>query len=210
MFVKIPATKRSISSRKKVHIFGINDADYLVQPRINGIKYMCPYYDVWQGMLRRCYSQESLRKRPTYFGCTVCKDWHLFSNFRAWMKTQDWKDKSLDKDIITPNNKVYSPDNCVFVTKDINSLLNKNEVIRGRYPLGVSAKGSGFRAKISAYGKSVWIGTYKTIEEAESAYKQYKYRLLLDIAKSHDDERVRNGLILHANLLYESSPNQSG
>lgn len=54
------------------------------------------------------------------------------------MLTKDWQGNQLDKDILNPGNKEYSPDNCIFVTQDINLLLNSRAKCRGKYPQGVS------------------------------------------------------------------------
>lgn len=86
---------------------GINDATYSVyrykgsagsQKRI----WACPFYRTWGTMLGRCYSDKFHEQNPTYVGCTVCDEWLTFSKFKAWMETQDWKDKQLDKDILVP------------------------------------------------------------------------------------------------------------
>lgn len=38
-------------------------------------------YKRWIGMLKRCYSEKELIKCPTYIDCSVCEEWHLYSNF---------------------------------------------------------------------------------------------------------------------------------
>mgnify|MGYP000017613476 CR=1 FL=1 len=73
-------------------------------------------YSTWSDMLRRCYDPKRLLEKQTYIGCTVCEEWHNFQNFAEWMSKQDYKGKDLDKDIKFNGNKIYSPDNCVFVT----------------------------------------------------------------------------------------------
>ena len=41
-------------------------------------------YDVWHGMLRRCYDEKLHERQPTYIGCKVCEEWHNFQNFAKW------------------------------------------------------------------------------------------------------------------------------
>jgi len=41
------------------------------------------------------------------------------------MERQDWEGKHLDKDILIPGNKIYSPDRCIFVSSLINLLIDK-------------------------------------------------------------------------------------
>ena len=118
-FPIIPLTKKAISIKKLTYGVGINDANYQVQPRIKGIKYMCPFYQKWQSMLNRAYNKKYIARQPTYIGISVCYKWLTFSNFKRWMEKQDWVGKALDKDIIYPNNKEYSPKTCYFVLQEL-------------------------------------------------------------------------------------------
>ena len=80
-------------------------------------------YKTWCGMLERCYSEKSLKKRPTYVGCSVASEWHNFQNFTAWFYENyptDNKVYDLDKDIKVSGNKVYCPDACLFVSHEDN------------------------------------------------------------------------------------------
>ncbi len=119
-FIEIPASNKSLAFRKLVCGVGINDADYLTYPVIDGERVMCPIYRTWVNMIQRCHSHKCQSKHPTYKGCTTCKEWRLFSNFRAWMLTQDWQGKQLDKDILVKGNKIYSAETCCFVTQEEN------------------------------------------------------------------------------------------
>ena len=105
-----------MAQRKLVCGVGTNDVDYQVTVRILGVKYRCPYYKRWTRMLERCYSEKGITDHPSYINCIVSDRWLVFSNFRAWMKTQDWENKELDKDILIPGNKKYSEDTCKFVS----------------------------------------------------------------------------------------------
>ena len=117
-FTRTKADKTALACRRLVYGVGTNDAWYMIETTAGGETYCCGYYQRWVAMLRRCYSKQMHRKFPTYKDCTVCDEWITFSNFRKWMETQDWQGKELDKDILFPGNKHYSPDNCVFVGRD--------------------------------------------------------------------------------------------
>ena len=78
-------------------------------------------YQTWSSMLRRCYDKKYQARQPTYIGCSVCDEWHNFQVFAEWMSKQDYEGKHLDKDIRTKGNKVYSPDNCMFVMQAENT-----------------------------------------------------------------------------------------
>ena len=121
-FIEMPASKKSLSFRKPVFGVGTNDADYIIDRRIDGKRVACPIYRAWKNMLKRCHSDKYQKDRPTYIGCSVCKEWLTFSNFRRWMLTQDWQGKQIDKDIKFKGNKIYSPETCMFVTNKENTI----------------------------------------------------------------------------------------
>jgi len=200
MSTEVPSNKNSIGHRKPVYGVGINDADYMVHIRINGKHMICPYYGAWKSMLRRCHDPKFHENNPTYIGCSAAEEWLTFSNFREWMIEQDWEDKQLDKDIINPGNKVYSPENCCFVTHAVNSLLNDHARARGKWPKGVCfhKRDNKFRAQLSVNGKIKHLGSFDTPEEAESAYIQAKYDHILVVANEQINQRIRQGLIRQA------------
>ena len=180
---------------------GVNDADYVVQPRdADGRAVWCPYYEVWSSMLKRAYSAKYREHRPTYIGVTVCEEWHSFMAFRAWMMTQDWEGKQLDKDIVVPGNKVYSPATCVFVSSQINSLLTDSAGQRGKWPIGVSwhKARNGFQARVKENGRLQYIGLFATPEAAHRAWRKEKVRIVRTAARECDDPRVSTGLLRHS------------
>ena len=149
-------------------------------------------------MLRRCYSDKFFRKQPTYKECSVCNDWLTFSNFKAWMEKQDWKGKCLDKDIVHLGNKIYSPENCVFVSAALNNLFTDNRAIRGEYPIGVCFDKSTnrFVSNCNIDGKQKNLGRFDTVAEAAKAYLVCKVSHVRSIAEDYKhDERIYRGLI---------------
>lgn len=161
-FPMITASKKSLAKRKLIHGIGINDAWYITQPLVEGKNYRCPYYIRWKCMLKRSYSEKDMESSPTYNGVSVCKEWHVFSTFRQWMAQQDWEGKQLDKDIILPDNKVYSPETCVFVSRNINNLLLDSGKSRGKYKQGVYLDHGKFRASCwNGAGKNKHLGYFQ-------------------------------------------------
>jgi len=206
-FPMVTASKASLTKRKLIYGIGVNDAGYITQLNIEGKLKSCPYYTKWNGMIKRGYCPKYKERRPTYKDCTVCEEWLTFSNFRSWMEKQDWEEKQLDKDIIVPNNKVYSPETCAFVSCRVNSLLLDNGKSRGNYKKGVYflEKTNNFKASCSnGNGKIKHLGTFTTEQLAYEAYVTYKHALILKVASEQEDTRVKNGLLLHANILLES------
>jgi hypothetical protein len=203
MFKEIPASKMSTSRRRLVHGVGINDAKYIINPLINGEMTRCQFYSRWNKMITRCYSLKFQERNPTYIGCSACPEWLIFSNFKSWMEKQDWENKELDKDIISPGNKIYSPENCAFVPKPLNGLIVDQATSRGKYPRGVyfnELRGN-ICSNISYQGVSTHIGTFSTTKEASRAYIKAKVEIILAAVDEQQDIRVANGLKLHADLL---------
>lgn len=158
--------------------WGVNDASYKVQPTVDGKKEMCPYYDKWYGMLRRAYNLKYKTKNKSYKDVTICEDWMYFSNFKEWMETKNFKGLELDKDILVPGNKEYSPSTCVFVPSKLNKSLNTKVSLTGRdCPLGVYRIGDKFRASISLEdGARLYLGNHSSKVEAHRAWQAAKAR----------------------------------
>ena len=133
---------------KLIYGVGVNDLGYRVHvnewvtdntgKRIRKSVFRCKYYETWTDMLKRCYSEKFLESRPSYIGTVVCSEWLSATAFKSWMEQQDWHDKCLDKDIIVPRSKLYSPDTCAFVLQATNNFVIASDSSRGGYPLGVN------------------------------------------------------------------------
>lgn len=178
---------------------GINDADYQVLPTINGKRVWCPYYRKWCSMLQRCYGESYHKRYPTYQDCTVCEEWLVFSNFKSWMETQEWEGYHLDKDFLFEGNKIYSPETCVFISRELNTFIIDCGNSRGEYPIGVyfNKVTNRFRSKCNNpfTKKFVHLGYYDTMEEAHQVWKKYKHQLALQYAELQADERIKQVLI---------------
>jgi len=183
---------------------GINDADYKVHHYtvLNGkqkLVWRCPFYSRWQSMLFRCYSKTAQLKNNTYIGCSTVPEWHLFSNFKAWMETQDWEGKELDKDILFKGNKIYGPNTCGFVDQRVNSFMIECEANRGEWPVGVSRMKN--KKKFSAHCRAScarinrFLGFFDTHEEAHKAWLAFKLEQAYILDAEQPDERVAKALI---------------
>ncbi|MBD8482503.1 hypothetical protein [Pseudomonas coleopterorum] len=129
-------------------------------------------HERWRYMLDRCYGSDA----PAYEGCTVCKKWRDFQEFAYWFVAQPYAnavDMELDKDILDPLNTVYSPEYCSLVPRMINQMFRNTRSQRGILPIGVTLgpRRTGFVARISKYGKSVYLGKFNDIIKAFDAYK---------------------------------------
>lgn len=112
-------TRGNVKDRLIRSVFGvgfIGDGEY--KPRVKKVK--SKVYVLWTGMLQRCYYEKSRDKNTTYKGCTVCDEWHNFQNFAKWFDENYIDGFDLDKDIKVDGNKVYSPEACIFVSRQDN------------------------------------------------------------------------------------------
>ena len=201
-----------MKKRKLICGVGVNDADYVVQVKEvtegrykSGAKkakvvWRCPYYTKWVSMLRRCYSAKYHASRPTYKGCTVCDEWLTFSNFRGWMITQEWEGKELDKDLLGRGSKVYSPNTCVFIPREVNTFITNNTGNnRQGYLIGATcSQPSGKFTSQCSGQKQHHIGMFDSELEAHFAWKKRKHELSCQLANSEyvTDERVKQ-ILLH-------------
>lgn len=202
MFIEQPANKKSLSKRTPIFGIGINDASYNISVNINGKRVTCPFYIKWKGMMDRCYSTKTQERSPTYKGCSVCDEWLIFTKFKKWMLNKDWQGKELDKDIIKQDNKIYSPDLCLFVSCEINLLLTDNAAARGLYPKGVSTTRNGnFRSTCKVGGRKKHIGVFDTVESANQAYIDFKKEHICSIA-SKQSEPLK-GYLLAAAMVFK-------
>lgn len=148
-------------------------------------------YLIWHGMMRRCYDDEFLKNNLTYLGCSVCESWHNFQNFSEWYVGQKgysdgWQ---LDKDLTVLGNKVYSPETCSLIPREVNNLLVNSKAKRGEFPLGVywDKKKRKFIARISRGNGVEHIGCYTQPEVAFAAYKVIKESYIKEVANKHKD-----------------------
>jgi len=193
---------------KLVYDVGVNDLPYRTQVKEeitkNGGKriwkhvFICKYYTVWKNMLKRCYSKKYLERYPTYIGTSVCSEWLYATAFKKWMEQQDWHGKSLDKDIIVPGSKLYSPETCAFVLNATNLFVTANDACRGKCPIGVHlVKHTGkYKAQCNNpfTGKNENLGYFSTPEEAHEAWRKRKHSLAQLVAATESDLRVVEAL----------------
>lgn len=141
-----------------------------------------PAYKLWANMVRRCYDDDNRKLFPTYQGCTVCPEWLSLSGFLAWVEKQgDITGLVLDKDLLQPGCKVYSPQTCLFIPMALNVALTLPSKPR-EWPLGVRPSGKGYRAEISGgiRNTSKPLGTRSTPLEAHRLWQQAKIASIVE------------------------------
>ena len=187
-------------------VYGVGVVGTKYPITINGV--LTKEYELWQSMLRRCYSDSSKKKCPTYEGCEVSAKFKSFEYFYEWCNKQigfynqgNENPFHLDKDLLIKGNKVYSEDSCVFIPSEINLLLTKRTASRGEYLIGVSwhKTKKAFVVRVNKNkGKPEWLGLFKTEIEAFNTYKTAKEAFIKEQAnkwKSQIDPRAYNALM---------------
>lgn len=179
------------------YVFGIGMIGSKYPSRINSIK--TREYKAWVAMLNRCTDEKLKEEEPTYQDVTCCKEWLLYENFYEWLYSQDNFDKwingdrwALDKDILVKGNKIYSPETCCLVPKNVNNLFLKRESKRGNMPIGVhkNKKWNGYHASCRNpfTNRTEYLGSYSTPERAFQIYKDYKEKLIKQVAQVEFDK----------------------
>lgn len=186
------------------YFYGVGFNDKTRPSKIAGLNKPTYEYSIWKKMLGRCYDEKFHEKQKTYSSCSVSENFKSYSYFYDWCQNQigfgieDWQ---LDKDIVKKGNKTYSEDFCVFVPREINTILNNSKGARGEFPIGVHFDSFTGRLKsvIRINGRSVNLGRF---DDPILAFKAYK------IAKEQHIKKVANkwrGLI--DNRVYEALMN---
>ena len=183
-------------------VFGVGVVGTKYLSTINGVK--TKEYVLWCSMLKRCYSNAYKKRQPTYEGCEVSNNFKSYEYFYEWcnkqvgFNNQDWH---LDKDLLVKGNKVYSENTCVFLPKEINSLLTKCIASRGEHLIGVywcNTK-KAFISQVSRNkGKQECLGSFNTELEAFNAYKKAKESFVKEQANKWKDQidiRAYNALM---------------
>ena len=81
-------------------------------------------YRTWFGMLTRCYKDGGIK---SYKDVSVCEEWHDYMNFRTWyfehVKNGLGDNFAIDKDLFGKGKRLYSPQTCCFLPKEINACI---------------------------------------------------------------------------------------
>lgn len=186
--------------KSKLYGVGIND---LEEPISHNGK-LFKFYVIWQAMLYRCYNKKFQEKEKTYIGCSVCDEWLHLSNFKRWFDENYVEGFELDKDFIGQGFKLYSPDTCCFVPKEINALTTNKKKNKSKFGTGVYKKGSSFYSTMNKNKTNVFIGLFSNERDARNAYIAERRRYINEIADSYYsrgeiNKRVYNAIRAYAN-----------
>lgn len=134
------------------------------------------------GIIHRCKDKRA--SMVAYNGCSVCEGWMEYENFKKWFLENYIDGYELDKDIIKRGNRVYCPEYCSFVPKEINLLIKNRRRGSGAPGTVVRREGGKYIARMYA-GRSIWLGSFETEIDAFMAYKKAKESYVRDLAKTY-------------------------
>ncbi|MCY7780051.1 hypothetical protein MOB41_16755 [Bacillus haynesii] len=160
---KVEIMRGKIKDRYEKSVFGVG---YLGDVKMVGVKNI---YSIWSGMLERCYDPDcSHYSSYGGAGIKVCDRWHCFKHFLEDFPRLDGYDEELfnsrklflDKDLkqqgVPKSQKVYSPETCCFVTREVNNayrdLSNARVHFIAKSPEGEVFNVEGLRPFAKKYG----------------------------------------------------------
>lgn len=156
-------------------------------------------YVTWRNMLRRCYYDKE--NFPSYYNIvTVCDEWHNFQNFGDWYEENYYECEGrlhLDKDILLPGNKIYSPSTCLLVPQKINMIFMEHKRNKDGLPEGISLAQN--RKYVSQY-QGKYLGTYDNLDAAVDIHNKAKQDFIKEIAEEQKEIiplKVYEALIKH-------------
>ena len=165
-------------------------------------------YSKWRTMIERCYGSKIHLSRPTYAGCTITDEWRDFQDFADWFVSHDYSGYGyqLDKDILIPNNKIYSPDTCCFVPQELNILFTNTRPSRDNCPQGVYFRKeySRYTAQLAVDGGTKHLGSFGCSNEAHLAYMVAKKAYIKVKALEWQDRIADN--VFEALMAWSSQP----
>lgn len=160
----------------------------------------------WLAMMKRVYHKDTANPHPTHDGCSVDPCWHLYSGFKRWFDVNHIAGYELDKDILQPSNRLYSPDTCVFVPPYINQAVRwRRKLPNSGYP-GVRVFAGLYHASIMHKGVTTEGQSRKDAVEAHCDWQRLKADSLDNHLQNYlkevaPDLRVVRALIRYADLL---------
>lgn len=131
-------------------------------------------YKIHQEMHNRCYNPN--KKFSEYYmgkGIKVCDEWFRnYDVFKEWAMSNGYSDElTIDRE---DGNKGYSPSNCRWVTKAVQTRNTKLlRVTNSTGYRGVSPKDWGYRTRITVDSIEKYLGMFETPLEAAKAYDRY-------------------------------------
>ena len=170
-------------------------------------------YSIWNGIYIRCYKEKN--------GSYMCDLWlNDKDSFAEWWSSEyyecDGESMAVDKDLLFPGNKEYSPKKCCIMPQTLNTMLSNCKKHRtGKWktakmdlPLGVryDNKLNMYYGEIRPYGHDevIRLSYWETPEEAFEEYKRHKQADILIMADKYKNKVPKK--VYDALLRFEVRP----
>ena len=131
-----------------------------------------PAYIPWRNMIQRCNARRDPKKwaaKDPDCRNGMPLEWMVFQNFAAWWDAQHESKYfsivklQIDKDLFCVWSRLYSPETCVLLPIEINSLLKYYDPAKGIKQRKRTGK---WRLTSRKYGKRVARNSFDTMDEA--------------------------------------------
>ena len=145
-------------------------------------------YVAWTNMIKRCV----LQKFKWYSGDILSDDFKYFTDYLNCIQNLKGYDKfmnegwNLDSDLIA-GRKYYSKGTVCFIPPEINTFItcNSKKPSDSGMPLGVAEVESG---RYIARAHRIHLGTYDTVDEAQSVYRDFVLNKAKTLAEKFRDD----------------------
>lgn len=186
--------------------FGINNADYVVSRRKNGVTTRCPVYGAWFRLVNRACGDFKSVTHSCYDDVTVSEKWKYFMDFREWYLENVVEGWCLDKDLLSPYSREYGPDTCVFIPQELNLMIFVQRVISWNTLPGVTFVPVNKNNKFCfSYDNKAGKKAGKSLADEYEANLQYRLRKAEQFNKvvhtGGFSEQINKGILGHINLL---------
>ena len=139
----------------------------------------------YKSIIARCTEGSAFQKKyPYYKGVT--SEFKDFQHFAEWSSKQVGSylpDYDIDKDLLSGNNKIYSPDTCLYLPRRLNRSISVRQTSELGMLKGVTKRiqcgKTTYVAAIREGSKLKYLGSFKDEESAYLVFKEaYNNRIL--------------------------------
>lgn len=160
-----PSRRNEMCVMHSTRVYRYNDP-FHVQAESHGLS-KSKLYTVWCNMIARCENKKNNHyERYGGRGIKVCIEWRgSFTKFKEDMGDIPFEGATMDR---KDNNKGYSKENCRWVTNQENCNNRYYDRDGAFYNKNIDR----YTSEIRYDGVRIYLGCYKTKEEATKAYKE--------------------------------------
>lgn len=128
--------------------------------------------------------------RPGYNDVEICEEWRTFSNFDRWCDEHFIEGAVLDKDLLVPGSKIYSPETCCFVPDYVNTCLSTSSRTKrvSLFGVHIRKKDGKISASITKNNRKIHLGYFNSEEDGHFAWLEAKAESIREVAERYRTE----------------------